>query len=99
MSGNRRSVHPLIAHPLLPSPGTNRDWPECMTRFCTIGLATWLWATTACAQTESRAANRAVDTDLTRAAGERLAGDPLAARADSLVRAGRPWRATILLAP
>ncbi len=28
-----------------------------------------------------------------------LQGDPLAARADSLVRAGRPWRATTLLAP
>ncbi len=36
-------------------------------------------------------------------AGERqrlsLQGDPLAVRADSLVRAGRPWRATALLAP
>ena len=28
-----------------------------------------------------------------------LQGDPIAARADSLVRAGRPWRATALLAP
>jgi soluble lytic murein transglycosylase len=28
-----------------------------------------------------------------------LAADPLAARADSLVQAGRPWRATALLAP
>lgn len=28
-----------------------------------------------------------------------LQGDPLAAQADSLVRAGRPWRATTLLAP
>jgi soluble lytic murein transglycosylase len=70
-----------------------------MTRFSAIGLATWLWATTACAQTESRAVDRAADTDLTRAAGERLTGDPLAARADSLIRGGRPWRATVLLAP
>jgi hypothetical protein len=28
-----------------------------------------------------------------------LQGDPLATRADSLVRSGRPWRATALLAP
>jgi soluble lytic murein transglycosylase len=39
------------------------------------------------------------DVDLSApAAGVRLADDPLAARADSLVRAGRPWRATALLA-
>jgi soluble lytic murein transglycosylase len=79
-------------------PGTNRDLATGMTRFCTVGLATWLWATTACAQTESRAADRAADTDLTRPTGARLAGDSLAARADSLIRAGRPWRATALLA-
>jgi soluble lytic murein transglycosylase len=69
-----------------------------MTRYWTIGLATWLWASTACAQTETHAAGRTVDADLTRAAGERLTSDPLAASADSLIRAGRPWRATVLLA-
>ena len=37
--------------------------------------------------------------DLTRdAAPPSLEGDPRAARADSLTRAGRPWRATVLLA-
>ncbi|NUS34055.1 MAG: transglycosylase SLT domain-containing protein [Gemmatimonadaceae bacterium] len=69
-----------------------------MTRYWTTGLATWLWTSTACAQTEPRTAARAVEVDLARTSGERLTGDPLAASADSLIRAGRPWRATVLLA-
>src|SRR5881397_1441582 len=38
-------------------------------------------------------------TDLSTGAQAMLPADPLAARADSLVRAGRAWRATLLLAP
>ena len=70
-----------------------------MIRFRIISIATSLWATTACAQTDSRSAARAEPTDLVRAAGQRLTGDPDAMRADSLIRAGRPWKATALLAP
>ena len=69
-----------------------------MTRLHYIALATSLWATAACAQGDSRAADAAANTDLTQAGGARLTGDPLAARADSLVRAGHPWKATALLA-
>ena len=69
-----------------------------MTRLHFIALATSLWATSACAQGDSRAADAAANTDLTQAAGARLTDDPLAMRADSLVRAGRPWKATALLA-
>jgi soluble lytic murein transglycosylase len=60
----------------------------------------WLWASAACAQTtdgRSSAAPPAVD--LTRGVAATLPADPLAARADSLVAAGRPWPATLLLAP
>ncbi|MBA3671507.1 MAG: hypothetical protein H0W68_05730, partial [Gemmatimonadaceae bacterium] len=39
------------------------------------------------------------DVDIASHSGVALQGDALAARADSLVRAGRPWRATVLLAP
>ena len=38
------------------------------------------------------------DVDIARMPGA-LQGDPLATQADSLVRSGRPWRATTLLAP
>lgn len=69
-----------------------------MTRLHYIALATALWTTAACAQSDSRAADAAANTDLTSAAGASLTGDPLAVRADSLVRAGRPWKATALLA-
>lgn len=68
-----------------------------MTRLHCIALATSLWATTACAQGDSRGAD-AANADLRQAAGAPLTGDPLAARADSLVRAGRPWKATALIA-
>ena len=37
--------------------------------------------------------------DLARGVGAALPAEPLALRADSMVRAGRPWRATLLLAP
>jgi soluble lytic murein transglycosylase len=70
-----------------------------MTSLHLIVLSASLWAAGACAQGDSRAAARAAETDISAVAGERLAGDPLATRADSLVRAGRPWRATALLAP
>ena len=68
-----------------------------MTRSYGIALVASLW--TACAQTESRSPEGGPETDIARAATVRLAGDPLAVRADSLIRAGRPWRATALLAP
>lgn len=70
-----------------------------MTRSYCIALVASLWTATACAQTESRSADGGPETDIARAATVRLAGDPLARRADSLIRAGRPWRATALLAP
>lgn len=70
-----------------------------MKRSHSIAFVTSLWTATACAQTESRAADRGPEIDIARAAPLRLAGNPLAARADSLIRAGRPWRATALLAP
>jgi soluble lytic murein transglycosylase len=59
------------------------------------------WASAACAQSPDRRAPsdppRAVD--LSTGARATLPADPLVARADSLVRAGRGWRATLLLAP
>lgn len=55
-----------------------------------------LWANTACAQS-SDTARRSSAADAVLAAPERLDGDPMVTRADSLVRAGRPWRATVLL--
>lgn len=57
-----------------------------------------LWAATACAQgseTESRVPAVAV----ARSDSARIAGDSMVTRADSLVRAGRYWHATRLLAP
>ncbi|HEX7978120.1 MAG TPA: lytic transglycosylase domain-containing protein [Gemmatimonadaceae bacterium] len=60
-----------------------------------------LCASTACAQSpEGRAASdppRAAD--LSAGVQAKLPAEPLAMRADSLVRAGRAWRATVLLAP
>jgi soluble lytic murein transglycosylase len=70
-----------------------------MTRLLSIAFMAPLWAATACAQTDSRSSGRGADTDLSLAGAGRLTGDPLAVRADSLVRSGRPWRATVLLAP
>lgn len=53
----------------------------------------------ACGHDSSRATRQSKgDVDIARLPGV-LQGDPLAAQADSLVRAGRPWRATALLAP
>jgi soluble lytic murein transglycosylase len=53
---------------------------------------------TACAQMPD-AASRTAEADLARMEAVRLRDDPVAMRADSLVREGRPWRATLLLAP
>jgi soluble lytic murein transglycosylase len=68
-------------------------------RCCALLVA--LWANTACGQaSDAHGASSAGDIDLLKAAAAaRLDGDPLARQADSLVRAGRPWRATALLAP
>jgi soluble lytic murein transglycosylase len=66
--------------------------------FC-LGTA---WLVLACGTTaDSRAEpNAGREVDLAHVASAAvLQGDPLAQRADSLVRAGRPWRATALLAP
>jgi soluble lytic murein transglycosylase len=69
-----------------------------MTRLHFFALSAGLWATTACAQTpDSQASAREAVVDLAPPGAARLTGDPLAVRADSLVRAGRPWRATALL--
>lgn len=64
-----------------------------------IALLGGLWASTACGQSvDTRAATRAGEVDLRQADLTRVAGDAEVVRADSLVRAGRPWRATALLA-
>ncbi|MEO6528080.1 MAG: hypothetical protein ABIP93_15775, partial [Gemmatimonadaceae bacterium] len=59
-----------------------------------------LWTSAACAQTPDRRAtpdaSRAID--LSHDLFADLGADPTAVRADSLTRAGRPWRATLLLA-
>ena len=58
-----------------------------------------VWASAACAQTtDGRSSATPPAVDLTRGVEAALPADPLAARADSLVRAGRPWPATLLLA-
>jgi soluble lytic murein transglycosylase len=72
-----------------------------MTRsHCWIPIAL-LCASTACAQSpESQAADDpARVADISAGVQARLPAEPLAIRADSLVDAGRPWRATVLLAP
>jgi soluble lytic murein transglycosylase len=80
--------------------GMNRDPISRMTPLNRIALLGGLWASTACGQTpDARATARGGEVDLRQATSARLGSDPLAARADSLVRAGRPWRATALLAP
>ena len=55
----------------------------------------------ACAQTSDTSASAATvpPVDLSRGIGAALPADPVVQRADSLVRAGRAWRATVLLAP
>ena len=62
----------------------------------TLGAA--LWASIACAQSESKTAERGGGRDVPLPEAAPLTGDSLAARADSLVRAGRSWRATALVA-
>jgi soluble lytic murein transglycosylase len=65
-----------------------------------MALLGGLWASTACGQSvDSRSATRGQEVDLRQTGLARVAGDPEVTRADSLVRAGRPWRATALLAP
>ena len=70
-----------------------------MTTLSCFAALTSLWATTACAQTESRSADRGREAAPVLTGAARLSGDPLAVRADSLLRMGRAWRATALLAP
>ena len=62
-----------------------------------IILALVFCTASACAQ-GSDAGQRVAAVDVTRADSIRIAGDSLVTRADSLVRAGRDWRATRLLA-
>ncbi|PYP75511.1 MAG: hypothetical protein DMD35_21255 [Gemmatimonadetes bacterium] len=57
------------------------------------------WASAACAQSTDGRPAAPPPLDLAHGVGAALPADPLAARADSLVRAGRPWPATVLLAP
>ena len=54
-------------------PGMNRDSGVGMTRLCTIVLVSWLWASTACAQTEPASAARAVDARIGQGRRERPA--------------------------
>lgn len=55
-----------------------------------------LWAAIACAQGSDN--ERVPAVDVTRSDSVRVSGDSVVARADSLVRAGRDWHATRLLA-
>lgn len=70
-----------------------------MNRLYFICLCGGLAASTACAQTSDASRQGEGEVDLSRSATAQLAGDPLVVRADSLLRDGRPWRATALLAP
>jgi soluble lytic murein transglycosylase len=59
------------------------------------------WSPAACAQSSDGrgdAERSARPVDLARGASAEVHGDALASRADSLIDAGRPWRATLLLA-
>ena len=58
-------------------------------------------ASTACGQSPEAQAGGEVlrSADLSSGVHAKLPAEPLAVRADSLVRAGRAWRATVLLAP
>jgi len=57
------------------------------------------WPSAACAQsTDSRTSEAPAAADLSRGVTATLPPDPLATHADSLVRAGRPWPATLTLA-
>jgi soluble lytic murein transglycosylase len=59
-----------------------------------------VWTSAACAQTDGRAAAATLPpVDIVHGVGAAVSAEPLALRADSLVRAGRAWRATLLLAP
>jgi soluble lytic murein transglycosylase len=85
------------------SAGTNRDLSCRMTlrnSHWWIPIAV-TWASAACAQSPDRRATSDPPhtADLTTGARAKLPADPLATRGDSLVRAGRAWRATVLLAP
>ncbi|MDB4887412.1 MAG: hypothetical protein JWN79_2850, partial [Gemmatimonadetes bacterium] len=91
-------LHPGRAH------GTDRDFSLPMNRFSLIPLVGGLWGTVACGHGEagSAAASSRGGGGVDLAGGivvARLAADPEVQRADSLVRAGRPWRASALLAP
>jgi soluble lytic murein transglycosylase len=82
--------------------GTDRDLSRRMRRTLVALALACAWSPAACAQSADGRADaerpvRAVD--LGRGASAELRGDALAARADSLIDAGRPWRATLLLAP
>jgi soluble lytic murein transglycosylase len=61
-----------------------------------IVLSLILWTAVACAQGSD--SERVPAVDVTRSDSARIAGDSVVMRADSLVRAGRDWRATRLLA-
>src|SRR5690348_531153 len=59
-------------------------------------------ASTACAQTSPESqppGDQPRVADISAGAQARLPAEPIALRGDSLVRAGRAWRATVLLAP
>ena len=70
----------------------------CMktTRF-TVQLSAMIALLAACGDPRTAGAARqdAGEVDLSARTQSRMASDPLAQRADSLLRAGRPWRATV----
>jgi len=70
-----------------------------MIRLTTTVLLVGIWAGVGCGAGDARSNVSGGDVDLLAAGRTSLLGpDSLARRADSLVRAGRPWRATVLLA-
>ena len=78
------------------SRGTKRDSSFRMRIRAIILISLILWAAAACAQGSD--SERVPAVDVTHSDSGRITGDSMVTRADSLVRAGRDWHATRLLA-
>ena len=99
LDGVQRTRHRRVVREGVPS-GTKDDPAEGMTQCPWLIVLACAWTSAACAQTDGRAAAATLPAvDILRGIGATVPAESLALRADSLVRAGRPWRATLLLAP
>lgn len=79
------------------SRGTKRDSPFRMRAHALFIAALICCTATACAQ-DPHSGPRVAAAEVSRGESARIAGDSLVMRADSLVRAGRYWRATRMIA-